>query len=224
MQIERAPEKIKHCLEQSDFKSLFSFDIQPCVEVHTFQRKELLCQEGEKFPYLYYLIAGKVRIFMSHKNGKISLINFLGSPAIIGELGLVGVETLSKGIEAMVDCICLAISLNRYQHILLNDALFLQHLCKILGEKTITRTERYAKSYNFPFENRLASFILKTEQDGYYLEKHTEVSEYLNVSYRHLLFVLNRFCQKKWLFKDERKYQILERAQLQRLANESDRD
>jgi CRP-like cAMP-binding protein len=224
MHIERNPGNIKNCLEQSDFQSLFSFDIQPYVEIHTFQKKEILCQEGEQFPYLYYLLAGKARIYMSHKNGKISLINFVEAPAIIGELGLVGVETLAKGIEAMEPCVCLAVPLNTYQHLLLQDVHFLLRLCKILGEKTITRTEKYAKSYNFPFENRLAAFILLTEQNGCYLEKHTEASEYLNVSYRHLLFVLNRFCRQKWLIKDGRKYRIQDRAQLQLLANEPERD
>ncbi|MCU4911818.1 transcriptional regulator YeiL, partial [Bacillus cereus] len=35
-----------------------------------------------------------------------------------------------------------------------------------------------------------------------YIEKHTEASEYLNVSYRHLLYVLNQFCQLNYLRKE----------------------
>lgn len=224
MHIEKNLEKIRQYLQESDFLSFFSFDIQPFVEIHTFQKKELLCLEGEQFTYLYYLISGKARIFMTHKNGKISLINFVESPEIIGELSLVGVESLAKGIEAMEPCICLAVSLEKHRNLLLNDIQFLQHLCRILGFKTITRTERFAKSYSFPFENRLAAFILQTDQEGYYLEKHTEASEYLNVSYRHLLFVLNRFCQQKWLFKEGREYRIQDRAQLQKLADEPERE
>jgi CRP/FNR family putative post-exponential-phase nitrogen-starvation transcriptional regulator len=223
MIIEKNQDKINRYLNQSNFQTFFSFDIQPYIEVHSFHKKETICQEGELFPYLYYLISGKSKIYMSHKNGKISLINFVEAPSIIGELGLIGAETLAKGIEAMEPCVCLAIPLKDYRHQLLQDAYFLQRLCQFIGEKTITRTEKYAKSYGYPLENRLAAFILLTEQNDCYLEKHTEASEYLNVSYRHLLYVLNQFCFQKWLKKEGRKYLIQDRKQLQKLANEIDR-
>ena len=120
----------------------------------------------------------------------------------------------------MEDCICLALPLKDCQHLLLQDATFLQKLCKFIGEKTITRTESYAKNNSYPFENRLAAFILLTEQNNSYIEKHTEVSEYLNVSYRHLLYVLNQFCQQNYLKKDGRTYYIQDRIQLEKLADE----
>lgn len=91
---------------------------------------------------------------------------------------------------------------------------------QIYRRKTITRTESYAKNNSYPFENRLAAFILLTEQNNSYTEKHTEASEYLNVSYRHLLYVLNQFCQQHYLKKDGRTYYIHDRIQLEKLADE----
>lgn len=164
-------------------------------------KKERICSEGVDVPYLYYLISGKAKIYMSHKNGRVSLINFIQAPSFIGELGLIGVESVTKTVEVIEDCICLALPLKDCQHLLLQDATFLQKLCKFIGEKTITRTESYAKNNSYPFENRLAAFILLTEQNNSYTEKHTEASEYLNVSYRHLLYVLNQFCQQNYLKK-----------------------
>lgn len=224
MRIEKNQDKIDRYLKQSNFQAFFSIDIHPYAEVHFFQKKETICQEGDQFPYLYYLISGKAKIYMSHKNGKISLIKFEEAPSIIGELGLIGAEKQARGIEAMEPCVCLAIPLKMYRGQLLQDNRFLQCLCKLIGEKTINRTEKYAKSYGYPLENRLAAFILLTEQNGCYVEKHTEVSEYLNVSYRHLLYVLNRFCRQKYLKKEGRKYLIQDRKQLQALADEIDRD
>lgn len=223
MIIEKNQDRINQYVEECQFQSYFSFDIRPCIEVHSFAKKETICQEGESFPYLYYLLSGKAKIYMSHKNGRISLIHVVEAPSIIGELGLIGVETMAKGIEAMESCVCLAVSLQHHRRQLLQDAYFLRRLCQFLGEKTITRTEAYAKSYGYPLENRLAAFILLTEQNGCYLEKHTEASEYLNVSYRHLLYVLHQFCQHKWLKKDGRKYAIQDREQLRKLASEIDR-
>ncbi|MEN1938037.1 transcriptional regulator YeiL [Paenibacillus sp. 102] len=223
MKIEKKRDEIYNYVQHFNFQTFFSFDIFPYIEVHSFQKKEMICNEGEELPYLYYLISGKAKIYMSHQNGKTSLINFVKSPSLIGELGLIGVESVTKGIEAIEPCICLALPLKDCRHLLLQDAHFLQQLCKFIGEKTISRTEQYAKSYNYPLENRLAAFILLTEQNNCYLEKHTEASEYLNVSYRHLLYVLKQFCQQNWLKKDGRIYLIQDKKQLQKLADELER-
>lgn len=220
MIIEKDQEKVHQHLQNHPFQQFFSFDIFPYIEVHSFQKKEIICQEGEEFPYLYYLISGKARIYMSHKNGKISLIHFVRAPSIIGELGLIGVEPLAKGIEAMEECVCLALPLKDCREQLLQDAYFLQQLCKLIGEKTVTGTEKYARNYSYPLENRLAEFILLTEQNNCYLEKHTEAAEYLNVSYRHLMYVLKEFCHQHWLKKEGRIYWIQDREQLQKLADE----
>jgi CRP-like cAMP-binding protein len=220
MKINKNGEEIHHYIQTYNFQTLFSFDVLPYTEVHSFQKKEIICSEGTDIPYLYYLISGKAKIRMTHKNGKVSLINFIKAPSFIGELGLIGVEPATKGIEAIEDCTCIALPLNKCRNLLLQDAIFLQQLCKFIGEKTITRTENYAKNYSYPFENRLAAFILLTEQNNCYIEKHTEASEYLNVSYRHLLYVLNQFCQQNYLKKEGRTYYIQNRMQLEKLADE----
>ncbi|EJS65953.1 transcriptional regulator YeiL [Bacillus cereus] len=220
MKISKNKEEIYQYIQIHQFDTLFSFHVFPYVELHSFQKKELICKEGTDLPYLYYLISGKAKIYMSHKNGKVSLIHFIQEPSFIGELGLIGVESVTKAVEVIDDCICLALPLKDCQHLLLQDAIFLQNLCKFIGEKTITRTENYAKNYSYPFENRLAAFILLTEQNNCYTEKHTEASEYLNVSYRHLLYVLNQFCQRNYLKKEGRAYYIQDRNQLEKLADE----
>jgi hypothetical protein len=57
-------------------------------------------------------------------------------------------------------------------------------------------------------ENRLADFILQTADEGVYKEKHVTVCDFLGVSYRHLLHVLARFCEKDYLHKEGRHYRI----------------
>ncbi|ENQ3111625.1 transcriptional regulator YeiL [Bacillus cereus] len=220
MKVSKNSEEISHYIQTYNFHTLFSFDILPYAELHFFQKSEKICNEGVDVPYLYYLISGKAKIYMSHKNGKTSLINFIQASSFIGELGLIGVESVTKTVEVIEDCMCLALPLKDCQHLLLQDVIFLQKLCKFIGEKTITRTESYAKNNSYPFENRLAAFILLTEQNNSYTEKHTEASEYLNVSYRHLLYVLNQSCQQNYLKKDGRTYYIQDRNLLEKLADE----
>ena len=78
-------------------------------------------------------------------------------------------------------------------------------LCLFLSTKTTNMTAKYTQNQAYPLENRLASFILLSSDHDFYKEKHTEVCEYLGVSYRHLLFVLAQFTEaridktKSWL-------------------------
>ena len=89
-----------------------------------------------------------------------------------------------------------------------------------LLEKRQLLALKITQNYSYPFENRLAAFILLTEQNNCYIEKHTEASEYLNVSYRHLLYILNQFCQQNYLRKEGRTYYIQDRNTLEKLADE----
>jgi len=69
---------------------------------------------------------------------------------------------------------------------------------------------------------KLASFILMTENNGVYREKHTEASGYLGVTYRHLLYVIAEFVKEGILAKSPTGYQILDRKRLNELAEWSE--
>lgn len=111
MKVSKNSEEISHYIQTYNFHTLFSFDILPYAELHSFQKSEKICNEGVDVPYLYYLISGKAKIYMSHKNGKTSLINFIQASSFIGELGLIGVESVTKTVEVIEDCMCLALPL-----------------------------------------------------------------------------------------------------------------
>ena len=218
MKVSRNSEEISHYIQTYNFYFFLLISYR-MLNYIPFRREKRYVMKGRCSLSLLLNFWESKNIYES-QNGKVSLINFIQAPSFIGELGLIGVESVTKTVEVMEDCICLALPLKDCQHLLLQDATFLQKLCKFIGEKTITRTESYAKNNSYPFENRLAAFILLTEQNNSYIEKHTEVSEYLNVSYRHLLYVLNQFCQQNYLKKDGRTYYIQDRIQLEKLADE----
>ena len=51
-----------------------------------------------------------------------------------------------------------------------------------------------------------------------YREKHTEVSEFLGVTYRHLLYVLADFVKRGFLKKTEQGYYIQDLKTLRKIA------
>ncbi|ELN4630730.1 TPA: helix-turn-helix domain-containing protein, partial [Escherichia coli] len=78
------------------------------------------------------------------------------------------------------------------------------------------------QNQSFPLVNRLAAFILLSQEGDLYHEKHTQAAEYLGVSYRHLLYVLAQFINDGLLIKSKKGYLIKNRKQLSGLALEMD--
>lgn len=56
--------------------------------------------------------------------------------------------------------------------------------------------------------------------NGYYREPHTEVADYLGVTYRHLLYVLAGFVKEGKLQKTESGYRIADSDGLRELIQE----
>ncbi|WP_026695859.1 transcriptional regulator YeiL [Peribacillus kribbensis] len=208
----------QHYLEEHSISHLFSFSIEEYLEVHEYQRDEWIIQEGMRPDYLYYVIEGKAKIYLTYQNGKVSLINFINAHDYIGEMELLHEVYYTKGIQASTRTVCFAIPLRPLREQLLEDAKFLRELTKFLSMKATIMAAKYSQSLSFPLENRLADFILQTADGNLYKEKHVTVCDFLGVSYRHLLHVLAQFCEKGYLQKDEKRYRIEKREQLEELA------
>lgn len=201
-------EKKRLYVKKHSISHLFSFPVDERLEVHEYERDEWIVQEGTRPDFLYYISEGKAKIYVTHQNGKVSLINFVGACDYIGEMELFNEEYYTKGIQASAKTICFALPIQPYRKKLLEDAVFLRELTKFLSIKATHMAAKYSQSLSFPLENRLADFILQTSDNGIYKEKHITVCDYLGVSYRHLLHVLSQFCEKGYLQKEERCYRI----------------
>ncbi|MGI8385883.1 transcriptional regulator YeiL [Robertmurraya sp. P23] len=198
--------------------TLFSFPITPYIQVCQFERVEFIFKEGSYPEYLYYLVEGKAKLYVTHENGKVSLINFLQAPTFMGEIELLNEERISKAIQTVTKVTCLAIPIQACKEKLLTDATFLRHLCIFLSQKATTISAKYTENQVYPLINRLAAFILVSADHDFYKEKHTEVCEYLGVSYRHLLHVFAKLCEEGMMKKHARGFLILDRNRLQQLA------
>jgi CRP-like cAMP-binding protein len=218
MQIIQDPTVISTYINKFPINNIFDFDILPYIHLVQFNMGEFIMNEGSTPEQLYYLIDGKAKLYLTHKNGKVSIINFIESPCFIGEMELIRSQTESNSVQALTICNCFAISVINCRDKLLNDIKFLKYLCVFLGKKAITNTNNYTKNQSYPLENRLAAFILLTSNKLLYTEKHTEASEFLGVSYRHLLYVLADFCKRGILHKEDCGYRIMDLNSLNKLV------
>lgn len=217
MQILHNEQKKKY-IDQFPIGHLFSFDVTNILEVHQFERGEWINHEGSFPQYLYYLVEGKAKVYFTQGNGKVALISFAQPGAFIGEIELFSNDYYSKGVQTMSKTTCLALPLPKCKELLLSDVIFLRYLCTFLGNKTSHITGKFTQSLAYPLENRLAEFILLSADGNVYKEKHTEVCDYLGVSYRHLLHVLSQFCEMGILKKEGRSYIIVDPIALKKRA------
>ena len=187
------------------------------MQIEKFKANEKIIDSNKGLLKLLFLIEGKAKITLIHEDGKRSIINFIHKNSFIGELTLVGAEKQTKDVTALSECICISISMKTAQNRLMTDNDFLRKLCFYIGDKYLERAWFNSKQQNFPLKNRLASYILLTEVNGIYREKHTETCEFLNVSYRHLLYIINQFKEDLTLEKTYRGY-IINKVKLEELA------
>lgn len=205
-------------IEKNSIQSLFSFPVTEYIQVQEFERGEFIIKEGSFPEYLYYVIEGKAKIYLTHSNGKVSLINFIQPGTFIGEMELLNEDYYSKGIQTATKTICFAVPVYTYKDQLLNDPTFLKCLCISLSNKETVMVAKYSQSLAYPLENRLAEFLLLSADGDFYKEKHTEVCEYLGVSYRHLLHVFAQFIEAGYIEKQGRGYLIKNKEMLQQFA------
>ncbi|RLQ92281.1 transcriptional regulator YeiL [Falsibacillus albus] len=212
-------DKRKQYLEVHSIDHLFSFPIKEFIEVREYERDEWMIQEGMRPDFLFYIIEGKAKIYLTHQNGKVSLLNFVNANEFFGEMELLNEVYYTKGIQSSTKTICFALPFHRCREKMLDDTKFLRELATFLSEKASKMAAKYSQSLAFPLENRLADFILQTSDEGIYKEKHVAVCDFLGVSYRHLLHVFAQFCEKGFLQKEGTRYHILKRCALEEMAN-----
>lgn len=199
--------------------NIFSFDITPYAKVKEYRKNQLICREGDDLSDLVFLIRGNAKLFLTHENGKITTIDFLKAPTLFGEMEFMKAQKFTNGIIALDKCACILLSLRETEHLLRNDIKFLNYLCLFLCKKALRNTSNYAANQNYPLVNRLAKFILLSADGEIYNRKHTEVAEYLGVSYRHLLHVFALLCEADILqHTDKKEYMIKDFSSLAAMA------
>ncbi|WP_314066735.1 transcriptional regulator YeiL [uncultured Vagococcus sp.] len=201
-------------------KSLMGLPIEELAHLEWYRRGERIIRYNQGTDKLFVLLKGKAKIYMIHEDGKQSIIHFMRKGELIGELTLLEVEERTKDVVAQSDCLCLVIPLKENRQVLLEDPVFLKQLNVYLAKKLLARTDRFSEGLNYPLINRLAAFILYTETTGRYQEKHTEVADYLSVSYRHLLYTFKQLRDREIILKEKQGYLIIGRAQLKKLAKD----
>lgn len=187
----------------------------------TFKKNYNIYKINSKITHCYFILSGTVKIYIDHKNGRRSIIDFVGGSDWLGELSLFCNESDIKENKVLQDVECLEFDIDKLQTLCRENAKVSFYFASYISNKLLTRSYRMSENLNYSLETRLAAFIIQYQQKGIYNINHTDVSEYMNVSYRHVLYVIKQFCENGILSKDKGKgYIILDMEKLKLLREE----
>ncbi|CEH33638.1 cyclic nucleotide-binding domain-containing protein [Romboutsia lituseburensis] len=220
---------IESYYNELNIKEIFSENMKNDMKVFKFERNEYLCTEDEDISYFAVLITGKAKVFKTLPNGRSLLLSFYKPTQLIGDLELVKNQVTTGTIQALSDCYCLAIPMNKARNELTKDMKFLKFISESLAQKLSVITMNSSVNLLYPLENRLASYINETssvfnkKSSKYYIDfgdNLVNLAELLGSSYRHLLRTFNGLCKKGVLEKDKYGYSIIDKELLKELAGD----
>lgn len=187
-----------------------------------FKKNHNIYKINSEITNCYYILSGTVKIYIDHTNGRRSILDFVGENDWLGEISLFHNESDVKENKVLQEVECLEFDRDKLQALCRENAEVSFYFSSYISNKLLNRSYRMSENLNYSLENRLATFILQYEQKGVYNINHTDVSEYMNVSYRHVLFVIKQFCEIGVLAKDKEKgYIILDMVKLKGLQEEN---
>jgi len=178
------------------------------MEVEVFDPRENIISFNKPIDKLRFMIRGRAKITFIHEDGKQSIVHFAKLGEYLGELTFLEIEEEHKNVTAISESIFISIDMNLAKKILINDNEFLFVLSQFIGKKMLARTYFNSKNQNYELKNRLAAYILMSQNNGIYSEKHTETAEYLSVSYRHLLYTFKEFVDDGIVIKIKKGYRV----------------
>ncbi|MFU0761776.1 cyclic nucleotide-binding domain-containing protein [Staphylococcus pasteuri] len=186
-------------------------------EILKLTHNDVLIDGYTEINHLYLVQTGIFKIYEYHKNGKISLIQYLESGDLIGELGLLGVENQKKVIISHGNSTVIKVSENDYAQKLKINPVFLNYLAVNLATKLLSRTHHFTEMQQYKLKPRVLRHIQKTHIDGIIDENFTYLAQYLGTSYRHLMYTLKELIEEGIIEKCEKTYRI---KSIEKLTNE----
>jgi CRP/FNR family transcriptional regulator, putaive post-exponential-phase nitrogen-starvation regulator len=220
-------DKLNYYIKKYAIDRIFSIEMTNFMELFLFDKDEYIYKANDKMNYLYFFVEGKAKVFTLLANGKSLLLMFCTPLRILGDVEFLDSNIANCNLQALKECLCIGISLENIREHAANDPTFLRYMCQSLSKKLTNSSLISSINLLYPLENRLASYILAIVPEGetspleqIETQKLTEISELLGTSYRHLIRVLNKLCEKGIVRKEGNLIEILDRDELKRLAGD----
>lgn len=216
-------EKPEFYVQRYGLRDLLSADLLSTLLPRPCPAGDLLLRSGDALDHLYFFVEGRAKVSSHLENGSTLLVRFYRPFDILGDVELFGSRTCFLDVEAIEDCLCLALPSRALDAALDRNSRLLAHLCGRLGAKLTESNSAAAINLRYPVENRLASYLLAYEGRrslGLGANNLGEVADLLGTSYRQLSRVIKRFREEGLLEVGRGDFKLKDRQGLEALARD----
>ena len=152
---------------------------------------ELLTNPFSPSKYLQFIVEGDLLLYnMPDEESTVMLQTTYNEVQFLGEVELLDAKFTPFFVEAKTDVYTLAIYLDQYRQMLLNDPVFLRFLCVCLANKL---NGAVVSSMKMPLKQRVIKALAHAEAEDC-ISDIGHRADVLNVSKRQLMRVLKELC------------------------------
>lgn len=207
---------VSHQLEK-----LFDKKMIHHLELHCFDTKERVLEEGDFVTYLYLVIEGEARVMPSSTEGKSGFLEYILPMDIIGDMEYFTKSTYVHSVDALTPCKYLAIPVKMIEQQFGNNPRFYRFICENMASKMKRTSARYSRALLYPLKSRLANFLLdeSLQQNSDTLILHTvQIAEYFAVTPRHLRRVLSELEKASVIKRSKNHILLLNKKDLESMS------
>ncbi|AXR16769.1 MULTISPECIES: Crp/Fnr family transcriptional regulator [Bacillus] len=220
---------ITHYLRTNKTLEIFSEIDTVYFQLNYFEKGELICNIDDEMDRLYFVVKGKVKVYTITSEGKKLILRFINPLAIVGDIELIQNSKAHNVVEACSDVIAISISNTVIRNKLLHDLIFMKFLLENIANTLKISTRFTALNLLYPVEVRVASYLLSisTDSNGNMYKGDldttsvTSIADFIGVSYRHVIRVLQRFYNDKLIEKSNGVIVIKDFSRMKEVAKDN---
>ncbi|AFQ26041.1 Crp/Fnr family transcriptional regulator [Bacillus thuringiensis] len=220
---------ITHYLRTNKTLEIFSEIDTVYFQLNYFEKGELICNIDDEMDRLYFVVKGKVKVYTITSEGKKLILRFINPLAIVGDIELIQNSKAHNVVEACSDVIAISISNTVIRNRLLHDPIFMKFLLENIANTLKISTRFTALNLLYPVEVRVASYLLSisTDSNGDMYKGDldttsvTSIADFIGVSYRHVIRVLQRFYNDKLIEKSNGVIVIKDFSRMKEVAKDN---
>lgn len=207
-------------INQFQLDKVFNEPLLQAVTLETYNKSDLIIEQGEQPHYLYFLVEGKIKVFAFSDEGKKLIIAFNQPFSIIGDIEFVQQAPFLNTVEAITDVKMLKIPLKVIHQYGMQHLPFVTFILETLTRKFYMNANISRFNLMYPVEVRLASYLLSmtTEEEKVSIHHLRDAADLIGTSYRHLNRIIGQLCEEGVIERKDRFINILNRGQLNAMA------
>lgn len=196
---------LKKYITSSEIRDNFSSTDKLEFQLISFAKGEIIVTEQEIAEYLYFIIEGKIRIYAFSEDGRQFTVMYSNAPEFLGDVEYSADIPVQNNVEAVTKVTAVRIPIEKNRHILRNDIAFYRFLAKRMGLKIYSSAGQRRSTHFYDAMSRLKEYIPLIAQNGVIERSLGEISQSLEISYRHLMRLMKQLCDEGALERDGKK-------------------